>query len=115
MSSAAEEKSADAPPSTSGPASSAGPASRAACSLARTRPSRSSTTEALRTPTPSPTTLMTATERSRAEPLVVSVLPAQRRAVLLLSETMTTQPSARDSSSARSTREALIGRPPARC
>ena len=53
---------------------------------------------------------------SRIAPLVVRVLLAQRRLALLLSSTRTTQPSARESASARSTTSApVIGRPSARC
>ena len=57
-----------------------------ACSLARTRLSRSSRTLALRTPTLVPMTLMTTRWRLRREPFVVSVLLAQRRSTVLLSE-----------------------------
>ncbi|MCZ0973436.1 hypothetical protein O1L55_22775 [Streptomyces albulus] len=64
------------------------------------------------------------TVRPRVAPLVVRALPAQRRLVLECSSAMTTQPSARDSSRARSTisfgrllrvPRGLIDPPPASC
>ncbi len=95
--------------STSGPASSAGPLSAAARSAARTRSSIwSGVTPARATmPVEMPSGLwsiaMTVSWRDRVTPLVVSVLPAQRRLALLDSPAMTTQPFVRDRASARST------------
>lgn len=113
-------------PVTSGCASSAGPAPRAAASAARTSGSRSSAVTAERDTTPdaapsAPSTVaMTVRVRPRVTPFVVSALPAQRRLAEESSSAMTTQPSAVDSSSARSTISyglltRLIGPPPASC
>ena len=65
-------------------------------------------------PTDSPTTLMTVSERSSREPLVVSVLVAHRRSMVLLSLRIAMHPSAFDSCRTFSTM-ALIVRPPGRC
>ncbi len=113
-------------PETSGCASSAGPAPRAAASAARTSGSRSSAVTAERDTTPeavpsAPSTVaITVRVRPRVTPFVVSALPAQRRLADELSSATTTQPSAVDSSSARSTISyglltRLIARPPASC
>ncbi|GAA3108868.1 hypothetical protein GCM10020254_63540 [Streptomyces goshikiensis] len=117
-------------PVTSGRASSAGPAPRAAASAARTSGSRSAAVTAERDTTPEavpslPSTVaMTVRVRPRVTPFVVSALPAQRRFAVDSSSAMTTQPSAVDSSRARSTiscglvrpfESVLIGRPPASC
>lgn len=113
-------------PSTSGWASSAGPAARAAASAARTSGSSSYAVTAARDTTPeavpwAPSTVATTVRvRPRVTPLVVRALPAQRRLAEESSSAMTTQPSARDSSRARSTiswgfETELIDRPPAWC
>lgn len=114
-------------PVTSGCASSAGPAPRAAASAARTSGSSSSTVTADRDTTPeavpwAPSTVaITVRVRPRVTPFVVSALPAQRRLAEECSSAITTQPSDRDSSRARSTIScglvvrALIARPPAWC
>ncbi len=116
-----------ATPVTSGCASSAGPAPRAAASAARTRGSSSSAVTADRDTTPEavpslPSTVATTVRvRPRVTPFVVSALPAQRRLAVDCSSAMTTHPSARDSSRARSTTScgllgrALIDRPPGSC
>ncbi len=96
-------------PETSGCASSAGPDSRAAASAARTSGSSSSAVTAERDTTPeavpcAPSTVaITVSVRPRVTPFVVRALPAQRRLALDSSSAITTQPSARDSSRARST------------
>ncbi len=120
-------KSADAgTPDTRGCASSAGPAPRAAASAARTSGSRSSAVTAERVTTPdavpcAPSTVaITVRVRPRVTPFVVSALPAQRRLAEEFSSAITTQPSAVDSESARSTISygllaRLIARPPASC
>lgn len=128
VSAGASAKSGDAGTSvTSGCASSAGPAPRAAASAARTSGSSSSTVTAERDTTPEavpslPSTVATTVSvRPRVTPLVVRALPAQRRLAVDRSSAMTTHPSARDSSRARSTISCglfvrvLIDRPPASC
>ncbi len=110
VSAGASVKPADAgTPETGGWASSAGPAARAAASAARTSGSRSSGVTADRDTTPdavpcAPSTVATTVrDRPRVTPFVVSALPAQRRLAEEYSSAMTAQPSAVDSSSARST------------
>ncbi len=128
VSAGASVKSGDAGTSvTRGCASSAGPAPRAAASAARTRGSSSSLVTAERETTPDavpsrPSTVATTVSvRPRVTPFVVSALPAHRRLAVDSSSAITTQPSARDSSSARSTIScgllvrALIDPPPAWC
>ncbi len=117
--------------SGSGRASSADRASWALASAARTIDSTSSRPTLLRETTPAavpscpPMVAITVRVRPRVTPLVVRVLPAQRRLASLLSSAITTQPSAVESSSARSASSCgrsaepvdavLIGPPPPRC
>ena len=100
----------------SGAASSAGRARAAACSAARTTSSIWSVRSRRPGTPPRPRRLarrsmaITVSRRERATPLVVSVLPAQRRLALEVSSAITTQSSDSDSASARST--ISCGRPP---
>src|SRR4051794_1011242 len=91
----------------SGTASSAGPASRAACSLAATSSSMSGVpvraTVPAAIPAPPSTKETTTTRRERIDPLVVRLLPAQRRLASELSTTKATCPSAVEAASAFST------------
>ena len=100
VSSGSRSQSAPVVPSTSGLASSAGPAARAVAIAADTisRNESSVTDERPTTPaavpSPAPTVAITVTLEPRIAPFVVSVLFAQRRLVLDVSATSTTQPSA---------------------
>ena len=93
----------------SSPASSAGAASAAACSASRTTssiwsgrtPDRDTTPAAA--PSPRRSMAMTVSWRERDTPLVVSVLPAQRRLAAEVSSAITTQSSDRAAARARST------------
>ena len=95
--------------SISSAASSAGAPSAAACSASRTTssiwsgrtPARDTTPAAA--PSPRRSMAMTVSWRERDTPLVVSVLPAQRRLAAEVSSAITMQPSDRAAASARST------------
>ena len=111
-------------PDSKGRASSAGPAALAASSAARTTDSTSAAVTLLRdttadaVPSAPSTVATTVSARPRMAPLVVSVLPAQRTFTSLDSRAITTQPSACDSDSARSTSSCglpVTDPPPARC
>ena len=97
------------PDPASGSASSAGVASAAACSASRTTSSIWSGRTPAReiTPAAAPSArwsmAMTVSWRERDTPLVVSVLPAQRRLALEVSSAITTQSSDRLTARARST------------
>ena len=100
---------ASSPGLSSDSASSAGEPSAAACSAARTTSSTWSSRTPARdtTPTLVPAarrlTAITVSCRERETPLVVSVLPAQRRFAVELSSAITMQSSERAAASARST------------
>ncbi|HEX2313717.1 MAG TPA: hypothetical protein VHJ17_08295 [Thermomonospora sp.] len=107
---------------TSGAASSAGPLAAATRSASRTSssipsgPTPARDTAPAATPSPTRRSAITVSCRDRVTPLVVSVLPAHRRFAVLDSSAITTQSSARDSSSALSTLSCgVTDRPPSPC